>query len=131
MLHDIRTVAARRFPGVGLILRPAQVQGEGAEDIAAGLREVAALPQVDVVIVGRGGGMEDLWAFNEEQVVRAIAACPKPVISCRAKQTSRWRTCRRYARAHALCRSELAVPDRLGCCARCKLCPALGWRRRR
>ena len=66
-----------------IILRPAQVQGEGAaEDIARGIAEIAALPQVDVVIVGRGGGsLEDLWAFNEEIVVRAIAACPVPVVS--------------------------------------------------
>ena len=59
------------------------MQGEGAaEDIARGIAEISALPQVDVIIVGRGGGsLEDLWAFNEEIVVRAIAACPIPVVS--------------------------------------------------
>ena len=83
VIHDIATVTRRRFPGMQIILRPAQVQGEGAaEDIAAGIEEIARLPQVDVIIVGRGGGsLEDLWAFNEEIVVRAIAACPLPVVS--------------------------------------------------
>lgn len=83
VIHDIATVTRRRFPGMQIILRPAQVQGEGAaEDIAAGIEEMAQLPQVDVIIVGRGGGsLEDLWAFNEEIVVRAIAACPVPTVS--------------------------------------------------
>ena len=83
VIHDIATVTRRRYPAMQIILRPAQVQGEGAaEDIAAGIAEISALPQVDVVIVGRGGGsLEDLWAFNEEIVVRAIAACPVPVVS--------------------------------------------------
>lgn len=83
VIHDIATVTRRRYPGMQIILRPAQVQGEGAaEDIAAGIAEISALHQVDVIIVGRGGGsLEDLWAFNEEIVVRAIAACPVPVVS--------------------------------------------------
>ena len=83
VIHDIATVTRRRFPAMQIILRPAQVQGDGAaEDIAQGIAEISALPQVDVIIVGRGGGsLEDLWAFNEEIVVRAIAACPVPVVS--------------------------------------------------
>lgn len=83
VIHDIATVTRRRYPAMQIILRPAQVQGEGAaEDIAAGIAEISRLPQVDVIIVGRGGGsLEDLWAFNEEIVVRAIAACPVPVVS--------------------------------------------------
>ena len=83
VIHDIATVTRRRYPAMQIILRPAQVQGEGAaEDIARGIAEISLLPQVDVVIVGRGGGsLEDLWAFNEEIVVRAIAACPVPVVS--------------------------------------------------
>lgn len=83
VIHDICTVTRRRFPAMQIILRPAQVQGEGAAaDIAAGIAEISAFPQVDVVIVGRGGGsLEDLWAFNEEVTVRAVAACPVPVVS--------------------------------------------------
>lgn len=83
VIHDIATVTRRRYPGMQLILRPAQVQGEGAAaDVAQGVADLSALPQIDVIIVGRGGGsLEDLWAFNEEIVVRAIAACPVPVVS--------------------------------------------------
>ena len=89
VLHDIKTVAGRRFPNMPLVLRPAQVQGEGAaEDLAAALRELQALDGVDVIIIGRGGGsLEDLWAFNEEPLVRAIAASAKPVISAVGHET--------------------------------------------
>ncbi len=83
VIHDIATVTRRRYPGMQLVLRPCQVQGEGAApDIARGIAEMAMVPGIDVIIVGRGGGsMEDLWAFNEEIVVRAIAACPIPIVS--------------------------------------------------
>lgn len=89
VIHDIARVAGRRNPGVQLVLRPAQVQGAGAaEDIAQGIRDLSALPEIDVLIIGRGGGsLEDLWAFNEEAVVRAIAACPVPVISAVGHET--------------------------------------------
>lgn len=82
-LRDIIKVLARRYPQAHLVVRPARVQGEGAADeIARGLDAVARVPGVDVVIVGRGGGsVEDLWAFNEEVVARAIATSPVPVIS--------------------------------------------------
>ena len=65
------------------------MQGEGAAgEIAEGIRVLDSLPEVDVIIVGRGGGsMEDLWAFNEEVVARAIAACEKPVISAVGHET--------------------------------------------
>jgi exodeoxyribonuclease VII large subunit len=88
-VRDIVTVITRRHPNVHLVIRPARVQGDGAAaDIARGLEAVARVPGVDVVIVGRGGGsIEDLWAFNEEAVARAIAACPVPVISAVGHET--------------------------------------------
>lgn len=89
VLHDIRRVSARRDPGVPLVLLPVQVQGQGAaEEIAAAIRRAGRLPGVDVIITGRGGGsMEDLWAFNEETVARAIAESPVPVVSAVGHET--------------------------------------------
>ena len=82
-ISDILKVLRRRYRNVHVVIRPTRVQGEGAAaEIAAGLRQIVKVPHVDVVIVGRGGGsMEDLWAFNEEPVARAIAISPIPVIS--------------------------------------------------
>jgi exodeoxyribonuclease VII large subunit len=82
-IRDIVSVIHRRFPAVEIILRPARVQGEGsAEDIADGIRELNAYGKPDVLIVGRGGGsLEDLWAFNEETVARAIFESDIPVVS--------------------------------------------------
>lgn len=81
-IQDIRNVASRRNPSVQLILYPAQVQGEGAaETIVQGIRALETYG-VDVIIVGRGGGsIEDLWAFNEEIVARAIFDCRTPIVS--------------------------------------------------
>ena len=81
-IQDIRNVANRRNPYVQLILYPALVQGDGAkESIVRGIRALEAYG-VDVIIVGRGGGsIEDLWAFNEEMVARAIFDCSVPIIS--------------------------------------------------
>lgn len=81
-IQDIRNVASRRNPYVQLILYPALVQGDGAkESIVRGIQALEQLG-VDVIIVGRGGGsIEDLWAFNEECVARAIFDCSVPIIS--------------------------------------------------
>ena len=82
-LRDILKVLGRRHPNAHIVVRPVRVQGDGAgDDIARALEAVATVPGVDVIIAGRGGGsIEDLWAFNEESLARAIAACPVPVIS--------------------------------------------------
>ena len=82
-LADVLTVVRRRAPWTRVIVRGARVQGEGAgEEVAAAIRALGSSGLVDVMIVGRGGGsLEDLWAFNEEIVARAIVACPVPVIS--------------------------------------------------
>jgi exodeoxyribonuclease VII large subunit len=82
-IRDIINVLGRRYANVQMVIRPARVQGEGAAlDIARALKAIGSVPGVDVVIVGRGGGsIEDLWAFNEEVVARAIARSPVPVIS--------------------------------------------------
>ena len=86
-LQDIRQIAKRRNPYVQLILYPAKVQGEGASDtIVQGI--LALDGRVDVIIVGRGGGsIEDLWAFNEEKVVRAVYECGTPIISAVGHET--------------------------------------------
>lgn len=82
-IRDIIKVLRRRHPNAHLVIRPTRVQGEGAaEDIARALRAIGKVAGVDVVIAGRGGGSaEDLWAFNEEVVARAIAASPVPIVS--------------------------------------------------
>ena len=81
-LHDVLTTLARRMPGIGVVLYPTAVQGEGAAArIAQAIRAASARAEVDVLIVCRGGGsMEDLWSFNEEIVARAIVDCALPVV---------------------------------------------------
>src|SRR3954466_917104 len=88
-VRDIIKVLGRRHANAHLIVCPARVQGEdAAPEIARALRQIARVPGVDVVIVGRGGGsIEDLWAFNEELVARAIARVPVPVISAVGHET--------------------------------------------
>lgn len=87
-IQDIRNIAGRRNPYVQLVLYPALVQGEGAkESIVKGIETLDAAG-MDVIIVGRGGGsIEDLWAFNEEEVARAIFNCRTPVISAVGHET--------------------------------------------
>ena len=116
VLHDIRHVSAARDPGIPLVLLPVPVQGPGAgEQIAEAVRIAPSLPDVDVIIVGRGGGsMEDLWCFNDEALARAIAACPVPVISAVGHETD-FTICDFVADVRAATPSnaaELAVPDR-------------------
>ena len=83
-IHDFTQVLKRRWPGASVLIIPSRVQGDGAAlEIAEGIRVASLLkPALDVLVVGRGGGsLEDLWCFNEEVVVRAIAACPLPTVS--------------------------------------------------
>ncbi|GBD26466.1 Exodeoxyribonuclease 7 large subunit [bacterium HR30] len=82
-IRDILTVLQRRFPYVRVVVRPVRVQGKEAPlEIVAALEDLQQLPDIDVVIVGRGGGSkEDLWAFNDERVARAISGCRVPVVS--------------------------------------------------
>lgn len=113
-IHDIISTAKRRNPYVQLILYPAKVQGDGASDtIVAGIK---ALDQygVDIIIVGRGGGsIEDLWAFNEENVARAIYEAQTPIISGTGHEVDTtiadYAADLRAATPTAAC--ELAVPD--------------------
>jgi len=88
-LHDIVSVIRRRAPWTRIVLSAARVQGEGAaEEVARAIRLIARAGCADVLIVGRGGGStEDLWAFNEEAVARAIAESPVPVISAVGHET--------------------------------------------
>ena len=82
-LRDVLTALARRLPGLAVILYPAPVQGQGAgARLAAAIQAASARAECDVLLVVRGGGsLEDLWSFNEEIVVRAIAAATMPVVS--------------------------------------------------
>lgn len=113
-IRDIISVSKRRNPYISLILFPALVQGEGAkESIVKGI-ETLEKANVDVIIVGRGGGsLEDLWAFNEEEVAYAIFQCPIPVISAVGHEIdftiSDFTADLRAATPSAA--AELAVPD--------------------
>ncbi len=88
-IRDILKVLSRRYRNLHLVISPARVQGEEAPlEIARSLRQLGRVPGVDVIIVARGGGsIEDLWAFNEEIVARAIARAPVPVISAVGHET--------------------------------------------
>jgi exodeoxyribonuclease VII large subunit len=82
-IRDVLSVLGRRYPNAHIVIRPARVQGDGAGgDLARAIGAIGRVPAVDVVLVVRGGGsIEDLWAFNEEVVARAISRCDVPVIS--------------------------------------------------
>ena len=88
-LRDILQIVRRRHPGQDVAVAPARVQGQGAAaEVVRALRRLSVHPGVDVIIVGRGGGsQEDLDAFNDEALVRAVAACPVPVVSAVGHET--------------------------------------------
>ena len=114
-IQDIFNVLKRRYPVAQVVVRPAQVQGDGAaNDIAAAINEFNSAMGADVLIVGRGGGsIEDLWAFNEEVVARAVFASKIPVISAVGHETD-YTICDFVADLRAPTPSaaaELAVPD--------------------
>jgi exodeoxyribonuclease VII large subunit len=89
VFHDICRVLARRWPLAEVVLAPTPVQGDGAgEGVCRALAAVGALPGIDLIILARGGGaLEDLWAFNEERVARAIFAAKVPVVSAIGHET--------------------------------------------
>lgn len=89
VIQDIITTVSRRFPGVEIILYPTKVQGDGAaQEVVANIQRANERDDLDVLIVGRGGGsIEDLWAFNEEVVVRAIFESRIPIISSVGHET--------------------------------------------
>lgn len=114
-IQDIFNVLKRRYPVAEVVVRPAQVQGDGAaEDIANAIKEFNIADCADVLIVGRGGGsIEDLWAFNEEVVARAVFDSKIPVISAVGHETD-YTICDFVADLRAPTPSaaaELAVPD--------------------
>ena len=116
-VQDIFNVLSRRFPGAEVVLRPTQVQGEGAaRDIAKAIYLFNEYNAADVLIVGRGGGsIEDLWAFNEEIVARAVFDSEIPVISAVGHETD-YTICDFVADLRTPTPSaaaELAVPDKL------------------
>jgi exodeoxyribonuclease VII large subunit len=82
-VRDVLKVAGRRFPATPILISPTLVQGEqAAEQIAKAIERLVQVPDVDLILVVRGGGsIEDLWAFNTEAVARAIAACPIPIVT--------------------------------------------------
>lgn len=115
VIHDIQTVAEKRYPLCEIILYPVEVQGEKAEkDIVKAIEFFNKKSHVDIIIVGRGGGsIEDLWAFNKESVARAVVSSAVPIISAVGHETD-FTICdfvadRRAATPSAA--AEIALPD--------------------
>jgi len=123
-LRDVLTTLRRRMPAIAVILYPTPVQGEGAgERIAAAIREAGTRAECDVLIVCRGGGsIEDLWAYNDEAVARAIRACPLPVVTGVGHETdftiadfaADWRAPTPTAAAESVSPDGAALRRRLG-----------------
>jgi len=86
---DMIRIMRRRFPGINILVSPTSVQGDRAPgEIVQAIERLCASEEVDVIVVGRGGGsVEDLWAFNDERVVRAVAGCPLPTVSAVGHET--------------------------------------------
>lgn len=115
-VRDMINVTGRRWPSAKILIYPSLVQGEGApESLCRGLELMEAYGACDVIIIGRGGGsIEDLWAFNDERVVRAVADCSVPIISAVGHETD-FTLCDFVADCRAPTPSaaaEIAVPDR-------------------
>ncbi len=115
VLRDILTVGRRRFPGMNFLLIPVPVQGEQAPAAIRQALERAGREELDLVILARGGGsLEELWAFNDEGVARAIRACPVPVVSAVGHETdftiADFAADRRAPTPSAA--AEICVPDR-------------------
>ena len=113
--HDIQKVVARRYPLAELVLAPSAVQGENAPDgLIAALESIQRVPEIDVIIIGRGGGSaEDLAAFNGEALARALFRCPVPTISAVGHETD-WSICDLVADVRAPTPSaaaEIATPS--------------------
>jgi exodeoxyribonuclease VII large subunit len=119
-LRDVLTTLERRAPGVGVVVYPTPVQGEGAAGrIVEAVRVAAERAECDVLIVCRGGGsIEDLWAYNDEQLARAIHACPIPIVSGVGHETD-FTIVDFVADVRAptpTAAAQLACPDRLEIC---------------
>jgi exodeoxyribonuclease VII large subunit len=128
-LRDVLTTLARRNPSVAVVVYPVPVQGEGAgERIAAMLAKAGARAECDALLLVRGGGsIEDLWAFNEERVARAIRACPLPVVVGVGHETdftiadfaADRRAATPTAAAELACPARAELAARLAECVRC------------
>lgn len=114
-VEDIKKITKRRFPLCEIVIAPTLVQGESAApDIVNSIELLDSIDDVDIIIVGRGGGsIEDLWAFNTEQVARAVYSCNTPIISAVGHETD-YTICdfvADYRAATPSAAAEIAVPD--------------------
>ncbi len=116
-VQDMIRIIRRRSPNVDIIVSSATVQGDRApREIEAAIKRLCSVGNIDVIIVGRGGGsIEDLWAFNDEQVVRAVAGCPLPIVSAVGHETDFTLTdfAADLRASTPSAAAELVVPDKL------------------